>query len=208
MDLEKSMIAKAKTDIDIDVKCRDDVIGIIPHIQAVEKISTDGLVKHKTGVYLHQIPVDPVTGFASIQYDEAEDLGYQKIDLLNVSAYEHVRDRSHLIELANKEPNWDWFQVPELVSQLFQLKNYGTLLHVWKPTSIDELAMFLAFIRPAKHHLQNCASWDEVAKSVWDRSAIKPGEYYYKKAHAYSYALLIVVQLNSLVEFIISSGSV
>lgn len=202
------MIAKAKTDIDIDVKCRDDVLSVIPHICASEKIVTDEIIKHKTGVYLHRIPVDPVSGFSAIQYDEAEELGYQKIDLLNVSAYEHVRDREHLIELANREPDWGWFQIPELVGQLFQLKNYGTLLHVWKPTSIDELAMFLAFIRPAKQHLQNCASWDDVTKSVWDRTTIKPGEYYYKKAHAYSYALLIVVQINSLVESIISSGEV
>ena len=202
------MIVKAKTDIDIDVKSRDDVLSILPHISASEKIVSEGFIKHKTGVYLHQLPVDPVTGFASIQYDEAEDLGYQKIDLLNVSAYEHVRDRDHLIELANRAPDWSWLQIPELVCKLFQLKNYGTLLHVWKPTSIDELAMFLAFIRPAKQHLQNCASWEDVAKSVWDRSTIKPGEYYYKKAHAYSYALLIVVQLNSLVEYIISSNPV
>ena len=125
--------------------------------------------------------------------------------MLNVSAYEHVRDRKHLYELANREPVWECFQIPEFVSELFQLKNYGMLLHAWKPTSIDELAMFLAFIRPAKQHLQSCGSWDDVAKTVWDYTTIKPGEYYYKKAHAYSYALLIVVQLNSLIEKIMNS---
>lgn len=199
-------MARAKTDIDIDVKDRTDILKCIPHIQGTEKLDENGLLKHKTGVYFHKIPVDPITGYASIQYDIAEDVGYQKFDLLNVSAYEHVRDRAHLAELVHRVPDWTLLQVPEIVNQLFQLKNYGSLLHIWKPTNLDELAMFLAIIRPAKRHLQGCNSWEDISKSVWDLSTLKPGEYAYKKAHAYSYALLILVQLNALVEHILTSS--
>jgi len=58
--------------------------------------------------------------------------------------------------------------------------------------TIPRLAMFLAVIRPAKRHLMG-QSWAEVAKTVWDRTE---DVYYFKKAHAISYAYLVVVNMN------------
>jgi hypothetical protein len=58
--------------------------------------------------------------------------------------------------------------------------------------SIPRLAMFLAVIRPAKRELSG-KSWVEVGKTVWDKTE---DVYYFKKAHAISYAHLVVVNMN------------
>jgi len=59
------------------------------------------------------------------------------------------------------------------------------------------LAATLAIIRPAKRHLAS-KDWETIMKEVW----IKPtnGEYYFKKAHAVSYAMACVVHMNLLCE--------
>lgn len=202
---------KARTDIDIDFKDGKSVIEQLPCTRSVEKITEDGLIPHNSGVHFDNIPVDPISGLASIPYKEAERLGYQKVDILSQSAYEHVRDREHLKELMNKEPDWDLLLVPEFVEELSQIKKHITLLHVWKPRSIDELAMFIAMIRPGKRQCQSMNSWDEVRAVIWDYESIgldAEGKKlrYFKKPHAYAYSLMIVVQLNALVEYIISSS--
>ena len=66
-----------------------------------------------------------------------------------------------------------------------------------KPTNIEELAMCLALIRPAKRHLIGM-TWTDIAMTIW----VKPenDEYYFKKAHAIAYAHVIVVQMNLICE--------
>jgi hypothetical protein len=70
-------------------------------------------------------------------------------------------------------------------------------LQAYKPTTVEQLAMILAIIRPGKKHLMG-KPFDEIEKTVW----VKPtgDEYYFKKAHAIAFATAIVVQLNRLVE--------
>lgn len=202
---------KARTDIDIDVKDAKEVISIIPCTRSTEKINESGLIVHNSGVHFDNIPVDPVTGYSSIEYKKAEQLGYQKVDILSNSAYKYVRDREHLIELVNKEPQWDLLLIPEIVEELSHIKKHISLLNVWKPQSIDELAMFIAMIRPGKYKCQSMNSWDEVRKEIWDYSTVPvqaDGKkvMYFKKPHAYAYSFMIVVQLNALVEHIMSSS--
>jgi hypothetical protein len=59
------------------------------------------------------------------------------------------------------------------------------------------MAMFLAMLRPAKKHLQG-KCWDEVRKTVWQKDA--DGQYGFKKAHAISYSLACVVNMNLVSE--------
>ena len=188
---------RTKTDIDIDTKNRDELLKFMPHVPATERIDVD-LLPHKTGVYFDDIPVDPSTGLASITYKDAEELGYQKVDFLNVSVYENVRDRAHLRELVKRPVRWELFDVPEIVGDLFQLGNQVTTVRMWKPTSLMQLAMLISMIRPAKRYLIGCGSWDKVQREVW----VKPtdGQAYFKKSHALAYAMAIMVQLNALVE--------
>ena len=64
----------ANTDIDIDFADRQVALDLFEHVPAV--IVDGGKVqKHKTGVYFHDIPSDPFTGYASIDHKQAEDMG-------------------------------------------------------------------------------------------------------------------------------------
>lgn len=182
-------------DIDLDFPNRDKILDLIDHIPAV--IVDEGWKKHNTGVYCQQIPVNPLTGTASIDYKQAEELGYFKIDFLNVSVYQDIRDEQHLDELMNKEPIWELLQQKEFVNLLFHLNGHQDILKKTCPTSVEELAAVLAMIRPAKRHLIG-KTWTEIMKEIW----IKPtnGEYYFKKSHSFSYAMAVIIHMNLLCE--------
>jgi len=185
---------KFKSDIDIDFADRDQILNLIDAIPA--SIIKDKLVKHNTGVYVTDIPQDPFTGCASIDYNDAEERGYIKLDFLNVNLYKQVRDEQHLIELM-REPDWTKLYDRAICDQLIHINgHYDLLLQMPEPVnSIARLAMFLAIIRPAKRHLAG-KTWREVAETVWTRPA--DDTYYFKKSHSISYAQLVVVNLNLL----------
>jgi hypothetical protein len=186
---------KFKSDIDIDFADRDEVIRLLDVTPA--SILRDGkLVKHNTGVYATDVPVDPFTAQASLDYDLAEDRGYVKLDFLNVNLYKQVRDEEHLVELM-QEPDWTQLYDPEVCAKLMHVNgHYDLLLQMPEPVdTIPRLAMFLAIIRPAKRNLAG-KTWKEVALTVWDKPA--DDTYYFKRAHAVSYAQLVVVNLNLL----------
>ena len=183
-------------DIDLDFPDRTKILGLIKHVPAA--IETNGIFKkHNTGVYCTSIPVNPLTGTASIDYKEAEERNYFKIDFLNVSIYNGIKDEAHLIRLMETEPLWDLLQNDSFTNLLFHISGYGDLLRKQKPKSIEDLAVCLALIRPGKRHLQ-----DGTKKSIMDSIWEKPtnGEYHFKKSHAHSYAVAIVVHMNLICE--------
>ena len=111
-------------DIDIDFRDRTEVLKIIKHIPA----SLPDGKKHNTGVYCHEIPVNPLTGLASIPYEQAEERGYFKIDFLNVSAYTGVTSEDHINQLLGIEPLWDLMYEKEVCDQLFHINGYHNLM--------------------------------------------------------------------------------
>lgn len=180
-------------DIDIDVADRNKVLENFDSFNA----SLDGLKKHNTGVYFTDIPVNPITNISSIDYKEAEDRGYFKLDILNVSLYKDVQSEEHLNKLLKQEPLWDLLTEPDFSNNLFHVGEHSSVLKQTQPNNIEQLAAVLAMIRPAKRHLIN-RTWPEIMKEVW----IKPsdGAYYFKKAHAVAYAHAVVVQMNLICE--------
>jgi len=187
---------KFSSDIDIDFADRTTALALLKHHPA--GIVRDGkLVRHNTGIYVTDIPVDPFTGTASIDHHMAEDRGYIKLDFLNMSVYGQVRDPEHLDVLMNTEPAWDRLYDPEFCAQLTHIGNhYDTLIQMPEAVNtIPRLAMFLAVIRPAKRHLIGLP-WAEVAKTVWEKST--DGSYGFKRSHAISYSHLVVVHMNLL----------
>lgn len=180
-------------DIDIDFGDRDTVLSKLNHY--VAKLPTGK--KHNTGIYVTEIPHNPLDKIATIDYKEAEDRGYFKLDFLNVNLYKNVKDEQHLNKLMNKEPLWELLQYQEISDKLFHVSGHSDVLKILKPGSILELACALAIIRPAKRYLLN-RSWDQIHKEVW----LKPDndQYYFKKAHAVSYAMAVVLDLNLLCE--------
>ena len=187
-------------DIDIDFANRDIILSKIQH--RVAKLDTGK--KHNTGIYTTEIPHNPVDNLSTIDYKTAEDRGYFKLDFLNVNIYKDVKDEAHLQKLMEQEPLWELLQHEEFVDQLFHLNGHGTVVKKLCPTSVEQLAAVLAMIRPAKRHLIE-KTWSEILKEVWTKP--ENNEYYFKKAHAVSYAMAVVVHMNLIVEQLNVSAS-
>lgn len=188
---------KFTSDVDIDFGDRAKVLDIIKHTPAAQIIKSD-VKRHPTGIYVTEIPENPFTGLSNIDYLEAEQRGYVKLDLLNVWVYKYVRDEQHLQQLMT-EPNWKLLRNKEFFSKLIHIGNhYDTMCAMPEPVdSIPRLAMFLSLIRPGKKHLRG-QSWSDISKQIWH--ADSEGGYYFKKSHAVAYAHLVVVHMNLLVE--------
>lgn len=178
-------------DIDIDVPNRQRILELIHHVPARQQDR-----KHNSGIYVTDIPRDPLSECAAIDYQEAETLGYFKIDLLNVSVYQHIRDPEHYRTLLEQEPQWErLWQDPVWASQLIHVGNYTQLLADMRPDSIPRMAAFISVIRPGKAHLQN-RPWAEVFESVWDGDDSRG--YVFKKAHSVGYSMVVALHMNIL----------
>ena len=182
-------------DIDIDLANRDKVLELIHAVPARQEIQGQ-VRRHNSGVYVTDIPWDPVNQCASIDYETAEQLGYFKIDLLNMSVYQLIKTPEHYTQMLEQDPPWtrlwidtDWSQ------QLVHVGNYTELLKTMRPDSIPRMAAFISIIRPGKAHLQG-QSWDQVFASVWDGDDSRG--FVFKKSHAISYAALVALHMNLL----------
>ncbi len=182
------------SDVDIDFGNRDEILKHIQHVPAAMR-NVNPIRKHATGVHITDIPYDPVNDMAAINYSEAEERGYFKLDLLNVHVYSQVRDEVHLIELM-QEPDWSKLNDKDFVEKLIHLGNhYQSIQKMPEPIdSIPRLAMFLALIRPAKKHMIG-EKWVDVSKTIWDKDDTG---YSFKRSHAVAYAQLVVVHMNLL----------
>ena len=187
---------KLNFDVDIDVGNRDLILEKIKHIPASMRNITP-IRKHASGIYPCNIPYDPINEIAAISYEEAEERGYFKLDILNVHVYEKVKSEEHLISLM-REPDWTMLTKRDIVEQLIHLNGqYDTIRKMPEPIdSIPRLAMFLAVIRPAKRHLIG-KQWKEVNETVWDKGS---DGYSFKKSHSLGYAWLVAVHMNLIKE--------
>lgn len=185
-------IYSSSADIDIDVPNRDAVLKLIQHTPARQ---VNGR-RHNSGIYVTPIPVDSVAGCAAIDMQQAEQRGYFKIDLLNMSVYNLIRDPEHYDQLLNQTPPWSrlWTD-SSWASELVHVGNYTDLLIEMQPDSIPRMAAFISIIRPGKAHLQR-KSWDQVFASVWDGDDSQG--YTFKKSHALGYAQLVALHMNIL----------
>ena len=186
---------KIDFDVDIDMENRDNLLSVLKHVTGSIK-RPGGMEKHNTGVYIQPIPYNPLTGLSNIDHKEAEEIGYFKLDVLNNSVYKGISTEGELDDLCAMEPMWNLFGHKEIVEQLFHINNHYDIVNKHMPTSIEQLAMILAMIRPGKRHLVG-KSWEEIESQVW----LKPDNdsYFFKKSHAFSYAMAIIVQLNKIV---------
>jgi hypothetical protein len=182
-------------DIDIDLADRNQLLELIQATPA-RQYTKGQKQHHNSGVYVTDIPYDPVNKCAAIDYKTAEDLGYFKIDLLNMSVYQLIRSPQHYEQMLTIEPPWErlWTD-PDWASQLAHVGNYTELLQNMRPDSIPRMAAFISIIRPGKAHLQN-QPWETVFESVWDGDDSLG--FVFKKSHAISYAALVALHMNLL----------
>jgi len=182
-------------DIDIDLANRDQLLALIRHTPARQTVN-DQARRHNSGVYVTNIPRDPVLGCAAIDYQEAESRGYFKIDLLNMSVYQLIRDPDHYNQLLTLEPPWSrLWQDSDWAAQLVHVGNYTELLKSMRPDSVPRMAAFISIIRPGKAHLQH-QPWETVFESVWDGDDSRG--FVFKHAHAIGYAALVSMHMNLL----------
>lgn len=182
-------------DIDIDFADRDQILSLIDHIPA-SQLQEGRARKHNSGVYVTDVPYDPVNQCAALDYIEAESRGYFKIDFLNMGVYQLIKGPEHYQEMLDREPNWSrlWTD-PAWAQQLVHVGNYTNLLISMRPDSITRMAAFISVIRPGKAHLQN-RPWAEVFASVWDGD--DSHGYAFKKSHSISYSVLVALHMNLL----------
>jgi hypothetical protein len=58
------------------------------------------------------------------------------------------------------------------------------------------MAMFLALIRPGKRHLLG-KDWQAISQDIWTQTE---DQYFFKKSHAVSYAVLVTLHMKLLDE--------
>lgn len=182
------------TDIDIDFANREQVLKVLTHTPAMQ-LDNGVPRKHNTGVYFHNIPVNPFTGLATVDYKKAEELGWFKIDLLNVGIYSVFKNNEEIDQLLAREPVWELLEHDEVIQELFHISRHADIVKKHKPRSVEQLAMVLALIRPGKKHLIG-KSWQEIEQEVWIKD---DNAYSFKRSHSYGYALAIILQLNKMV---------
>ena len=182
-------------DIDIDMPDRAAVLKLIEHTPARLELGTS-VRKHNSGIYVTDIPQDPVNGVAALDYETAEARGYFKLDFLNMSVYQLIQSPEHYEQLLAQEPDWQrlWTDTA-WASQLVHVGNYVDLLAAMRPDSIPRMAAFISIIRPGKAHLQR-KDWATVFASVWDGDDSRG--YTFKKSHAVSYSALVALHMNLL----------
>ena len=174
-------------DIDIDFADRNQLLELIRYTPA-RQLHQGQVRRHNSGVYVTEIPLDPVNRCAAIDYETAEQLGYFKIDLLNMSVYQLIVSPEHYATAVATEPAWSrLWQDTEWAKQLAHVGNYTDLLTEMQPDSIPRMAAFISIIRQP---------WSTVFETVWDGDASRG--FVFKHAHAISYAALVALHMNLL----------
>jgi len=190
---------KFSGDVDIDMRTDFDPKHLFPWTRA-SLVKNEDLTPHPCGYYPQSIPEDPLTGLAAIPYDEAEKLGYGKLDFLHLQLYDNFKSREEIDALLATEPDWGLLTIPSEQVKLFQLSKHGDVLTAVKPKSIEDLADVLALIRPGK---KQYVGLYKTQKEATRRLLYAKGEdgYQFKKSHAIAYSMVIALQLH-----LISSG--
>jgi DNA polymerase III alpha subunit len=189
-----------KTDIDVDMPSTFDAAKFFGSyiVTKASMLKDEKLQSHPCGVYFQEIPKDPLSNLSAIPYEAAEELGYFKVDFLHLDVYKYFESKQEIKDLLKIDPDWTLLNSPSIVSKLFQLSKHYEIIKKIQPKSILEVADVLALIRPGKAYVLNLYLRD---KEKGRRELYKMdanGNYSFKKAHAISYAMVVVLQLHLL----------
>lgn len=180
---------------DIDLDCsgvtQKSICNTLKNTPA--SIIKDGeITQHIVGHYFHEVPIDKISGLCSIDYERAQEYGLLKIDVLHNSIYDDIEKRSYIKKLLQYEPDWNLLSNKSVVEQLPHIHNYYQLLQKWKPHNVEQLAMFIAVVRPAKKYLSEIYDFDKIKDIIWVK---EDEEYMFKKSHSIGYAMAIKLRL-------------
>lgn len=183
-------------DIDIDVQSsfKREGYGVRASIYNEDKKK---LIPHPSGVFVDNMPDDPETKLSAIPYDIGEEMGFVKIDLLSNTSYDQFRNKKDILKCQERidEIDWGFVNDSEVLKKLPHIRDHQMMLKDLCPKSLDDLADVLALMRPGKLHLID--SYKENKERTRKQLYKKPsnGQVYFKKSHAYAYAMMICVLL-------------
>lgn len=171
---------------------------------------------HPAGVYLYAA-VPQFDGVAVIDYKEMEKIEYQKIDILNNTFLDDISNKE-MIEFIEKIENEDidWEELWRY-TEPYQLGKYPGILREFKVSSVLDLAIILALIRPGSvanydkmkafiHTDKILKKKSEEAQIILEETygipvfneqfkslGIDDGKYRYKKPHSIGYAYVLLI---------------
>ena len=178
-----------KFDIDIDVapNTKKEKYGIKASLYNRD---LERFLSHPSGLYINNVPIDPLTGRCAIPYDDPNTDRFFKVDLLTNTTYKNFNSKQEVLNALEANIDWNLLKQRNFVGQLPHLSKHFELVRRVEPSSIDDLADLLALIRPGKQHLIDEYLLDkEIARSkLYQRPSSGA---YFKKSHAYAYALSI-----------------
>jgi DNA polymerase III alpha subunit len=186
-------------DVDVDVTPSFRPEKHFPNWVKAAVLKDQKLTAHPCGVYPQAIAKDPLSGLAAIPYDDAEELGFLKVDFLHLDFYKNFSTRQEIDDLLKIDPDWTMLQLPSTWPKLFQLSKHGELLAKVKPKSIIELADCMALIRPGKKGLIGLYMKEREAcrRALYAKDE---SGYSFKKSHACAYALVVILQLHLIAQ--------
>lgn len=186
-------------DVDIDVQPSFRPQAIFPKWVKASVLKDEKLTAHPCGVYPQAMAKDPITGLAAIPYEEAEELGYLKVDFLHLNVYQFFSTRKEIEDLLKIEPDWNLLRMPSTWPKLFQLSKHGDLLADLKPRGLVDVADIMALIRPGKKAFAGLYKKEKAAARVLLYAKDDNG-YAFKKSHALAYSYVIWLQLHLIAQ--------
>jgi hypothetical protein len=178
-----------KFDIDIDVKpdVQKEKYGVRASIYNRD---LERFLSHPSGLYINNVPIDPLTGRCAIPYDDINTDRFFKIDLLTNTTYNNFNSKQEVATALEANIDWSLLTQRNFVEQLPHLSKHFELIQRVEPNSVDDLADLLALIRPGKVHLidEYLLDKEKTRRKLYQRP---PSGIYFKKSHAYAYALSI-----------------
>lgn len=183
-------------DIDLDFKPSFDPRTVFSQAVPASMVRDDDLAKHPCGHYFQNIAVDDVTGWAAIPYEEAEVMGYFKIDFLHLSTLDYFESKREIRALLKREPDWSLLLDEVHVAKLFQISKHHNIISQVKPQSIQELADIVALIRPNKRHLLADYKKNKIKTRPLLYRQGSDDKSSFKRSHSVAYAMTIVLQLH------------
>jgi hypothetical protein len=181
-------------DIDIDLRPDFKLERTFTKATPASVVENGEIKRHLVGAYFQNISKDPLTNLAAIPYEEAEELGYLKIDFLNLGLLTYFESRDEVKYFARKTPNWQLLNDPKFVEKLFHISKHYDMVSKIKPKSIIELADILALIRPGKTILLDKYIKNPEATRVELYTKRQASDL--RKSHAIAYAVNIVINMN------------